>query len=105
MIDNNKIKDMIENAYFQQKQLIETNYAYFKNMIEYAYFQNRQMVETNALSMENYIRMFGNNDLVNNLENTKRDFLNLTEQSKENLLNSLGSISRRLAFKRTQNQE
>ena len=83
---------MIENAYFQQKQLIETNYTYFKNMIENAYFQNRQMIETNALSMENYVRMFGNSDLVNNLENTKRDFLNLTEQSKEKLLNSLDQI-------------
>jgi hypothetical protein len=35
MIDNDKIKDMIENAYFQ----------------------HRQMIEANALSIENYIRI------------------------------------------------
>jgi hypothetical protein len=56
---------MIENAYSQQKQLIEANYAFFKNMVENAYFQNRQMTETNALSIENYVRMYGNNDLTN----------------------------------------
>ncbi len=70
MIDNNKIKDMIEKAYFQ----------------------NRQMIETNALSIENYVRVYGNNNLLNNLENTKRDFLNSTEQSKDKLLNSLDHI-------------
>ncbi len=52
MIDENKIKDLIENAYLQQKQMVETNYIYFKNMIENAYLQQKQMVETNTLNME-----------------------------------------------------
>ncbi len=92
MIDNDKIKDFIENAYLQQKQMIETNYIHFKNMIENAYLQQKQMIETNALSIENYVRMFGNNDLTNNIEKTKGDYLKLTEQSKKGMLDNLDQI-------------
>jgi hypothetical protein len=93
MIGTDNIKDLIENAYLQQKQLIETSNTYFKNVVENAYFQHRQMMETNAMSLENYVRMFGNDDdLIGNLQNTKRDFLNFTDQSKEKLLNSLDQI-------------
>jgi hypothetical protein len=92
MMDNSKIKDMIENAYSQQRQMIEANYAFFKNVVENAYFQNRQMTETNALSIENFVRMYGNNGLNNYVENTKRDFLSSTEKSKEKLLSVLDQI-------------
>ncbi len=43
MTDNEKFKNMIENAYLQQKQMIEFNYTQFKNMIENAYLQQKQM--------------------------------------------------------------
>jgi len=36
MTDNEKIKNMIENAYLPQKQMIELNYTQFKNIIENA---------------------------------------------------------------------
>jgi hypothetical protein len=92
MIDENKIKDLIENAYLQQKQMVETNYIYFKNMIENAYLQQKQMVETNTLNIENYIRTFGNNDLTKNIENAKGYYYNLTEQSKKRMLDNLDQI-------------
>ncbi len=92
MIDSDKIKDMIENAYLQQKQMIETNYIYFNNIIENAYLQQIQMIETNALGIENYVRTFGNNDLTNNIKNAKKYYLNLTEQSKKRMLDNLDQI-------------
>jgi hypothetical protein len=50
------------------------------------------MIETNAWSIENYVRMYGNNNLLNNLKNTKRDFLDSIEQSKDKMLHSLDQI-------------
>ncbi len=92
MIDENKIKDFIENAYLQQKQMAETNYIYFKNMVENAYLQQKQMAETNALIMENYSRTIGNNDLTKNIENAKSYYVNLIEESKKRMLDNLDHI-------------
>ena len=52
MTENETFKNMIENAYLQQRQMIEFNYTQFKNMIENAYLQQRQMIETNASIMK-----------------------------------------------------
>ncbi len=59
--DNEKFKDMIENAYLQQKQ----------------------MIETNASIMKNYSNMFGNNEIVSNIEKVESNFLTLNEESKK----------------------
>ena len=92
MTDNEKFKNMIENAYLQQKQMIELNYTQFKNMIENAYLQQKQMIETNALIMKNYSNMFGNNEIVSNIEKVESQFLNLNEESKKSMMNQLDLI-------------
>ena len=45
MTENEKFKNIYENAYNQQKQTVEQNYAQFKNMIENAYLQHIQSIE------------------------------------------------------------
>jgi hypothetical protein len=92
MTDNEKFKNMIENAYLQQKQMIELNYTQFKNMIENAYLQQKQMIETNASIMKNYSSMFGNKEIVNNIEKVELHFLTLNEESKKSMINQLDLI-------------
>ena len=67
MTDNEKFKNMIEMHIFN-RTMIELNYTQFKNMIENAYLQQKQMIETNASIMKNYSSMFGNTEIVNNIE-------------------------------------
>ncbi|MDN5846818.1 MAG: hypothetical protein L0H53_11155, partial [Candidatus Nitrosocosmicus sp.] len=85
-------KSMIENAYLQQKQMIETNYTQFKSMIENAYLQQKQMIETNASMMKNYSSMFGNSGIVSNIEKAELHFLTLNEESKKSMINQLDLI-------------
>ena len=92
MTDNEKFKNMIENAYLQQKQMIELNYTQFKNMIENAYLQQKQMIETNASIMKNYSNIFGNNEIVSNIEKVESNFLTLNEESKKSMINQLDLI-------------
>ncbi len=92
MTDNEKFKSMIENAYLQQKQMIELNYAQFKSMIENAYLQQKQMIETNASIMKNYSSMFGNSGIVSNIEKVELHFLTLNEESKKSMINQLDLI-------------
>jgi hypothetical protein len=92
MTDNEKFKNMIENAYLQQKQMIELNYTQFKNMIENAYLQQKQMIETNASIMKNYSNIFGNNEIVSNIEKVESNFLTLNEDSKKSMINQLDLI-------------
>ena len=92
MTDNEKFKNMIENAYLQQKQMIELNYTQFKNMIENAYLQQKQMIETNASIMKNYSSMFGNKEIVSNIEKVESHFLTLNEESKKSMINQLDLI-------------
>ncbi len=92
MTNKEKFKNMIENAYLQQKQMIEFNYAQFKNMIENAYLQQKQMIETNASIMKNYSNMFGNNEIVSNIEKVKSHFLTLNEESKKSMIDQLDLI-------------
>ena len=40
----------------------------FKNMIENAYLQQRQMIETNASIMKNYSSMLWNSEVAGNIE-------------------------------------
>ncbi len=47
----------------------------FKNMIENAYLQQRQMIETNASILKNYSGMFGKNERAGNIEKVKSHFL------------------------------
>jgi hypothetical protein len=92
MTDNEKFKSMIENAYLQQKQMIELNYTQFKSMIENAYLQQKQMIETNASIIKNYSNMFGNNDIASNVEKVESHFLALNEESKKSMINQLDLI-------------
>ena len=92
MTDNEKIKNMIENAYLQQKQMIGLNYTQFKNIIENAYLQQKQMIETNASIMKNYSNMFGNSEIVSNIEKVESHFLALNEESKKSMMQQLDLI-------------
>ena len=87
-----QFKNMIENAYLQHIQTIELNYAQFKNMIENAYLQHIQMIKTNASIMKNYSNMFGNKEIVKNIEKMESDFLTLNEESKKSMINQLDLI-------------
>jgi hypothetical protein len=64
----------------------------FKNMIENAYLQQKQMIETNASIMKNYSSMFGNKEIVNNIEKVELHFLTLNEESKKSMINQLDLI-------------
>ena len=92
MTENETFKNMIENAYLQQRQMIELNYTQFKNMIENAYLQQRQMIETNASIMKNYSSIFGNNEIASNIEKVKSHFLTLNDESKKSMLDQLDLI-------------
>jgi len=81
MTANEKFKDINENAYRQHIQTIELNYTQFKNMIETAYHQHIQIIKTNASIMKTYYSMFGNSEIVKNIEKMESDFLILNEES------------------------
>lgn len=55
----------------------------FKNMIENAYLQQRHMIETNAFILKNYSGMFGDNEISGNIEKVKSHFLNLKDDTKK----------------------
>jgi hypothetical protein len=92
MTYNEKFKNMIEDAFLRQKQMIETNYIQFKNMIENVYLRQKEMTETNALMMKNYSNMVGNNEIVSYIEKVESQFLNLNEESKKSMMNQLEII-------------
>jgi|SRR5215210_5581106 hypothetical protein len=92
MTENETFKNMIENAYLQQRQMIEFNYTQFKNMIENAYLQQRQMIETNASIMKNYSSMSGNNETAGNIEKMESHFLTLNDEGKKSMLDQLDLI-------------
>ena len=92
MTANEKFKDIYENAYRQQKQTMGSNYTQFKNMIETAYHQQIQIIKTNASIMKIYYSMFGNNEIVKNIEKMESDFLTLNEESKKSMISQLDLI-------------
>jgi len=92
MTENEKFKNIYENAYNQQKQTMELNYDRFKNMIENAYLQHIQMIKTNASIMKNYSSMFGNSDIAKNIEKMESDFLTINEESKKSMIGQLDLI-------------
>ena len=92
MTANEKFKDIYENAYRQQKQTIGSNYTQFKNMIETAYHQHIQIIKTNASIMKTYYSMFGNSEIVKNIEKMESDFLTLNEESKKSMVKQLDLI-------------
>ena len=92
MTYNEKFKNMIEDAFLRQKQMIETNYIQFKNMIENVYLRQKEMTETNALMMKNYSNMVGNNEIVSYIEKVESQFLSLNEESKKSMMNQLDLI-------------
>ena len=92
MSENEKFKNLYENAYNQQKQTIESNYTQFKNMIENAYLQHVQMIKTNASIMKTYSSMFGNSEIARNIEKMESDFLTLNEESKKSMVKQLDLI-------------
>jgi len=88
----NQFKNMTENAYRQHIQTIELNYTQFKNMIETAYHQQIQIIKTNASIMKTYYSMFGNSEIVKNIEKMESDFLTLNEESKKSMISQLDLI-------------
>ena len=87
-----QFKDIYENAYRQHIQTIELNYTQFKKMIETAYHQQIQIIKTNASIMKTYYSMFGNSDIVKNIEKMESDFLILNEESKKSMISQLDLI-------------
>ena len=87
-----QFKNMIENAYLQHIQSIELYYTQFKNMIENAYNQLIQMIKTNASIMKSYSSMFGNSEIVKNIEKMESDFLTLNEETKKSMIGQLDLI-------------
>ena len=92
MSENEKFKNIYENAYNQNKQTMEINYTQFKNMIENAYNQHVQMIKTNASIMKNYSSMFGNSEIAKNIEKIESDYLTLNEGSKNSMIGQLAII-------------
>ena len=89
MAENEKFKNIYENAYNQNKQAMEINYTQFKNMVENAYLQHVQMIKTNASIMRTYSSMFGNSEIARNIEKIESDYLTLNEQSKNSMIKQL----------------
>ncbi len=87
-----QFKTMIENAYLQHIQMIELNYTQFKTMIENAYLQHIQMIKTNASIMKTYSSMFGNSEIARYIEKMESDFLTVNEESKKSLISQLDLI-------------
>ena len=92
MTENEKFKNIYENAYHQQKQSIELNYTQFKTMIENAYLQHIQIIKTNASIMKTYSSMFGNSEIARYIEKMESDFLTVNEESKKSMINQLDLI-------------
>ena len=88
-INYTQFKNMVENAYNQHVQMIEFYYTQFKNMVENAYNQHVQMIKANASVMRTYSSMFGNSEIVNTIEKIESDFLTLNEESKNSMIKQL----------------
>jgi hypothetical protein len=84
-----QFKNMIENAYNQHVQMTEFYYIQFKNMIENAYNQHVQMIKANASIMKTYSSMFGNSEIGRNIEKIESDYLTLNEESKKSMIKQL----------------
>ena len=89
MTENEKFKNIVENAYNQHVQMIELYYTQFKNMVENAYNQHVQMIKANASIMRSYSSMFGNSEIVNTIEKIESDYLSLNEESKKSMIKQL----------------
>ena len=89
MTENEKFKNIYENAYNQNKQTMEINYTQFKNMVENAYNQKKQMIKANASVMRTYSSMFGNSEIGRNIEKIESDYLTLNEESKKSIIKQL----------------
>ena len=84
-----QFKNMVENAYNQHVQMIELYHSQFKNMVENAYNQRKQMIKANASIMQTYYSMFGNSEIAKNIEKIESDYLALNEQSKNSMIKQL----------------
>ena len=88
-VNYTQFKNIYENAYNQHIQMIELYYTQFKNMVENAYLQHVQMIKTNASIMRTYSSMFGNSEIARNIEKIESDYLTLNEQSKNSMIKQL----------------
>ncbi len=61
-------------------------------MIETTYLQHIQIIKTNASIMKTYYSMFGNSEIVKNIEKMESDFLTLNEESKKSMISQLDLI-------------
>jgi hypothetical protein len=84
--------DNIYMKSFWNKNRIMTENETFKNMIENAYLQQRQMIETNASIMKNYSSISGNNEIAGNIEKVQSHFLTLNDEAKKSMLDQLDLI-------------
>ena len=88
----NAENDNIYMKSFWNKNRIMTENETFKNMIENAYLQQRQMIETNASIMKNYSSISGNNEIAGNIEKVQSHFLTLNDEAKKSMLDQLDLI-------------
>ncbi len=84
--------DNIYMKSFWNKNRIVTENETFKNMIENAYLQQRQMIETNASIMKNYSSISENNEIAGNIEKVQSHFLTLNDEAKKSMLDQLDLI-------------
>ena len=63
-----------------------------KNIIEDAYYREEQMIETNASMIKNYSTLFENNEITSSFEKVESQFLNQNEELKKSTLNQLELI-------------
>ena len=61
-------KNIIEDAYHREQQIIKTNYIQFKNMTEKVYNRHKEIIETNTSMIKNYTNMLKDNELATNIE-------------------------------------
>ena len=61
----------------------------FKNIYENAYNQHVQLIKANASIMRTYSSMFGNSEIARNIEKIESDYLTLNEQSKNSMIKQL----------------
>ena len=88
-INYTQFRNMLENAYNQHVQMIEFYYTQFRNMLENAYNQKKQMIKTNSSMMKTYFSVFGNSQIVNTIEKIESDYLTLHEESKNSMIKQL----------------
>jgi hypothetical protein len=92
MTIDEKFSNIYENAYKQHVQRIEFYYTQFKNMVENAYLQYVQIIKANASIMKTYSSMFGNSDIIRNIEKMESQFLMQNEESRKSMNEQLDAI-------------